>query len=450
MIVIDADGRIVQQTHQLNILSAELFGPLGSPNQVLATNGAGTGLEWATVGGGGGTVTGSGAANRLALWDSATNLTSDALITWGPGGFGPAYIGVGDNIWTEAGISIAPTFPTPTGLTSATLLFVTSFGMTGSPIVTQEMPYAAFQFSASPLQYVHNFVPSTSRAFYIDAPEYSNNTGSDTITNAATFSVTGAPTASAGITITNSYSVWVQSGMSQLDGGWAVGSTVVYDPAVGILSIGDNVIPGGFSAGVQVHKTGAAAGLTAITYSNTASQGSFMTGARARGTLGAEAAIQSGDILFRFNSIGYYTSGGPSWTNVNARMEFIATEAYTSAAWGSKIVLSVTPAGSTTPAVGMTLDSVGAVFTGTLAASNLSGTNTGDESHVKEIPTGLVNGTNTTFTLSGVPAANSLKLFMNGLFQGEGIGKDYTLSGSTISMLVTPQTGDILWASYST
>jgi hypothetical protein len=66
-----------------------------------------------------------------------------------------------------------------------------------------------------------------------------------------------------------------------------------------------------------------------------------------------------------------------------------------------------------------------------------------------ETPGGSINGSNTTFTLANTPSpAASLDLALNGLRMSPGI--DFTLSGNIISFLTasTPQTGDILTASY--
>lgn len=66
-----------------------------------------------------------------------------------------------------------------------------------------------------------------------------------------------------------------------------------------------------------------------------------------------------------------------------------------------------------------------------------------------ETPSGTINGTNQTFTLANTPSpAISLELYLNGLLMSQGV--DYTLSANTISFLTasTPQTGDILTASY--
>jgi hypothetical protein len=66
-----------------------------------------------------------------------------------------------------------------------------------------------------------------------------------------------------------------------------------------------------------------------------------------------------------------------------------------------------------------------------------------------ELLTGVVDGTNNTFTLTGPPSpASSLALFRNGILQKPGV--DYTLTGSTVQFLTgaTPQPGDTLLAWY--
>ncbi len=66
-----------------------------------------------------------------------------------------------------------------------------------------------------------------------------------------------------------------------------------------------------------------------------------------------------------------------------------------------------------------------------------------------ETPAGLINGSNVTFTLANPPSpAGSLALYRNGLQLRPDV--DFTLSGNVISFatLATPQTGDILQASY--
>lgn len=66
-----------------------------------------------------------------------------------------------------------------------------------------------------------------------------------------------------------------------------------------------------------------------------------------------------------------------------------------------------------------------------------------------EIPTGTLNGTNTSFTLANPPSpGGSLTLYRNGLVQLNNV--DFTLSGGTITFTAgsIPQAGDILQAYY--
>ena len=58
------------------------------------------------------------------------------------------------------------------------------------------------------------------------------------------------------------------------------------------------------------------------------------------------------------------------------------------------------------------------------------------------------SGSNTDFTLDSTPVANSVQVFLNGLMQEEGSGKDYTLSGTTVSFATAPEVDDILIIHY--
>jgi len=66
-----------------------------------------------------------------------------------------------------------------------------------------------------------------------------------------------------------------------------------------------------------------------------------------------------------------------------------------------------------------------------------------------EIPGGIVDGVNGSFTLVNPPSGSSLALFRNGLYMLAG--QDYTLSGSTLQFMTAyppPQPGDTLVANY--
>jgi len=59
---------------------------------------------------------------------------------------------------------------------------------------------------------------TTQRAMIIQPPAYAFVSGSNTITNAPTVAITGPPTPGSFATITNPMALWIQSGVTQLDG----------------------------------------------------------------------------------------------------------------------------------------------------------------------------------------------------------------------------------------
>lgn len=65
-----------------------------------------------------------------------------------------------------------------------------------------------------------------------------------------------------------------------------------------------------------------------------------------------------------------------------------------------------------------------------------------------EDETSNVDGAETDFTLASTPITNSVQVYLNGLLQQEGSGKDYTLSGTTVSFATAPESGDILLIHY--
>lgn len=65
-----------------------------------------------------------------------------------------------------------------------------------------------------------------------------------------------------------------------------------------------------------------------------------------------------------------------------------------------------------------------------------------------EVPTGDINGANTDFVVANTPASGTLQVYLNGLLQEPGSGKDYQLSGTTITFATAPETGDIVLVNY--
>ena len=79
-----------------------------------------------------------------------------------------------------------------------------------------------------------------------------------------------------------------------------------------------------------------------------------------------------------------------------------------------------------------------------IGGSGGSGINFADS----EVPSGLINGSNITFTTAHTPISGSTHLFRNGIRMLPTI--DYTISGTSISFVngQTPQSGDILTVDY--
>jgi len=58
------------------------------------------------------------------------------------------------------------------------------------------------------------------------------------------------------------------------------------------------------------------------------------------------------------------------------------------------------------------------------------------------------DGVETDFTVASTPLTNSVQVFLNGLLQQSGSGKDYTLAGTTVTFATPPETGDIVIVHY--
>lgn len=103
---------------------------------------------------------------------------------------------------------------------------------------------------------------------------------------------------------------------------------------------------------------------------------------------------------------------------------------------------------STTPALTLTTTVTGVVKgNGTALSAATVGTDYMAPSSwvANETPSGTVNGSNTAFTLANTPntnVTNPVMLYLNGALLEPGSGNDYTISGSAITMLFAPASGD--------
>ncbi len=66
----------------------------------------------------------------------------------------------------------------------------------------------------------------------------------------------------------------------------------------------------------------------------------------------------------------------------------------------------------------------------------------------KEVPSGSINGSNTSFVLANTPVAGSEHVYLNGLLLESGAGNDYTISGATMTFATAPLTGEKIRVSY--
>lgn len=101
-----------------------------------------------------------------------------------------------------------------------------------------------------------------------------------------------------------------------------------------------------------------------------------------------------------------------------------------------------------TQGTGITITNGAGTITIAASASGLGTTNF----VTREVPSGLVNGSNATFTLANTPTAGTEQVYVNGVLQNYSAtsGNDYGISGATITFYTgaIPQTGDVVLVSY--
>ncbi len=66
----------------------------------------------------------------------------------------------------------------------------------------------------------------------------------------------------------------------------------------------------------------------------------------------------------------------------------------------------------------------------------------------KEIPTGVQDESNTTFTLTYLPIEGTEHVYVNGLLMDSGVGNDYTIDGQNITFSFSPLAVDKIRVTY--
>lgn len=139
---------------------------------------------------------------------------------------------------------------------------------------------------------------------------------------------------------------------------------------------------------------------------------------------------------------------GSNWWNVTDHRLFVAESVATgSAVWRQIYPTIDAPNHNLATATNDFLVASGA---GVYVKKTLAETQTilGCRWSINEVPSGLVNGSNVTFTLAYAPAGGQIMLYLNGQYMTVGVGEDYTISGSTITMAEAPIVGDKIRINY--
>lgn len=67
----------------------------------------------------------------------------------------------------------------------------------------------------------------------------------------------------------------------------------------------------------------------------------------------------------------------------------------------------------------------------------------------REAPSGLINGSNTSYTLAATPITGTECVHLNGVLQNVGGSNDYTISTNTITFGSAPESGDVILVNYA-
>ncbi len=130
-------------------------------------------------------------------------------------------------------------------------------------------------------------------------------------------------------------------------------ATPAIDPAIAPVWTGAHTFTG---QPLTVRGDGGSQAFVNILYVTDAVQAPTFTGLRARGSLASPTGVQAGDPLARFSGRGYYnTTTFPG--SATGRVDIVATETWSATAYGTRIEVYTTPAGTTTPALAATFGS---------------------------------------------------------------------------------------------
>ena len=293
-----------------------------------------------SVGGIGGTLV----AGRITLSNGASSVTDSATL-----------------LYTAAtGLTMAPAAVAIGVQTAETITGAANTNMT----LSTEVSDVVYNLART-VQWATGAI-TTQRAVRVMAPTYAF-VGASTVTNAATFAISGAPVAGTNATLTNTYAFWVQGGLSRFDGNLSLNDAV-------------NVV------------LGTATG-TQIGTSNSQKLGFF--GA-------TPVAQQTGNISTALATLGLATSGTLPFASLTATPTTLAGYGITNGALNGAVTASGITM-STARLLGRTTAATGAIEeitigSGlTMSAGVLSANGAGT---VAKFAVSIGNGALTTFTIT--------------------------------------------------
>lgn len=135
-----------------------------------------------------------------------------------------------------------------------------------------------------------------------------------------------------------------------------------------------------------------------------------------------------------------FSVGGPSFDGSNAAT-IVASGLTNSNLSGSAGITNANLANST-----ITINGTPVSLGGSITVSGTGGDLTASNFVFNETPSGAVNGSNTVFTLANTPTTGTVRVYLRGLRRK--LTTEYTISGSTITFVTAPLTGDFIIVDY--
>lgn len=175
-----------------------------------------------------------------------------------------------------------------------------------------------------------------------------------------------------------------------------------------------------------------------IIHSGRIGSGLTYSGGLLSATVSQQLQISSGTSGFAGDAKTYTNTGlaGKTYTLFqNAIGRYLLPSEYTVTGTGGFVLTNALGSG----------DVIFLTTTGLIGAG--SGGGSSGTPVVRETPNGLLNGSNTTFTLAHIPISGTESFFRNGVLQDPGT--DYNLSGATITTIFVPVAGEKLRISYT-